>query len=241
LLTGKSDAATSSNTVSGESSSTPSSQQEQQQQQQLSEQGPAWASAIKTHFLGILGAMAAAWVALTSKLGSFPAWVSAQKLKQLREAADEAPHDAERQAAYLAALNPKHPKDVLARVEGKQYATNPAVVVEYLKALVATDRLAEYAQDIGKGSGEVAGVAAGSGSSNSDHRSLAELLQELQRAAAGQQQKEQPGASGRRPLHVVLQVGGQGGGVQAGYTWGCGAWITVVLGVEAGGGVRLME
>ena len=202
LLTGKSDASSSN----GGNSSNSTSPNHQEEQQQSSETDPVWASAIKTHFLGILGAITAAWVALTSRLGSFPAWVAAQKLKQLREAADEAPHDPERQAAYLAALNPKHPKDVLARVESKQYATNPAVVVEYLKALVATDRLGEYAQDSGKVGGEGVGVATASGSG--DHRSLAELLQELQRAAAGQQQKEQPGASGRRPLHVVLQVGG---------------------------------
>jgi hypothetical protein len=131
----------------------------------------------------------------------------------LREAADEAPQDAAKQAAYLAALNQTHPRDVLSRVESKAFASSPAVVVEYLKALVATERLNEFADVPGS-----SGAAGSSGSSaavglgpllapGQDHRSLVALLRDLQGMAEGQSATDEPGSSLRRPLHVVLQVG----------------------------------
>jgi len=46
-----------------------------------------------------------------------------------------------RQATFLAALNAKYPHRVIARVESRKYASNQAVVVEYLRALVTTGKL----------------------------------------------------------------------------------------------------
>jgi hypothetical protein len=104
---------------------------------------------------------------------------------------------------------------VLARVESKAYASNPAVVIEYLKALVATERLNEYADPAGSSSssssrGSLVGVGA-TPAPGQDHRSLLVLLKELQGLAGGAPGgSEAPGSSLRRPLHVVLQVGGWG-------------------------------
>jgi hypothetical protein len=101
---------------------------------------------------------------------------------------------------------------VLARVESKTYASNPAVVVEYLKALVATERLNEYADSSSSSSSSSKGAAmlVGGGATpapGQDHRSLLALLKELQGlAGGGAGVSEAPGSSLRRPLHVVLQV-----------------------------------
>jgi hypothetical protein len=146
------------------------------------------------------------------QLGKLPSWMAAQKLQRLREAADEAPQDADKQAAYLAALNQSSPRGVLSRVESKAYASSPAVVVEYLKALVATERLNEFADAPASSSAagsSGSGAAVGLGpllAPGQDHRSLVALLKELQGMAEGEHAADEPGASLRRPLHVVLQV-----------------------------------
>jgi hypothetical protein len=102
-------------------------------------------------------------------------------------------------------------REVLARVESKAYASNPAVVIEYLKALVATERLNEYADPAGSSSSSSRGSLVGVGATpapGQDHRSLLALLKELQGLAGGAPGgSEAPGSSLRRPLHVVLQVG----------------------------------
>ncbi|KAF6252523.1 hypothetical protein COO60DRAFT_1471478 [Scenedesmus sp. NREL 46B-D3] len=148
---------------------------------------------------------------MRGQLSKLPSWVAAQKLQRLREAADEAPQDAGKQAAYLAALNQAHPRDVLSRVESKAFGSSPAVVVEYLKALVATERLNEFA-DVAAGSGAAGGRGSGAAvglgpllAPGQDHRSLVALLRDLQGMAEGQAAADEPGASLRRPLHVVLQ------------------------------------
>jgi hypothetical protein len=50
---------------------------------------------------------------------------------------------------------------VLARVEGKAFGSNPAVVVEYLKALVATERLNAYADNSATSAAGAPGARAG--------------------------------------------------------------------------------
>lgn len=52
-----------------------------------------------------------------------------------------------RSQAFLAELNKRDPKAVLRHVEDKTLAVNPAVIVEYLKALVKTNRIAQYSID----------------------------------------------------------------------------------------------
>lgn len=95
-------------------------------------------------------------------------------------------------------------------MESKTYASNPAVVVEYLKALVATERLNEYADSSSsKGAtGTMLVVGGATPAPGQDHRSLLALLKELQGLAGGGAggSSEAPGSSLRRPLHVVLQV-----------------------------------
>lgn len=204
-----------SNSRSSDGHEPTSSHQQQQQQDQpdplqsvAAAAAAVWA-ATQQHWQSLLALMAAAVAASRAKLSSFPSWVAAQKLQKLREAADEAPKDALKQAAYLAALNQSHPKDVLARVESKAYASSPAVVVEYLKALVATERLNEYADVVASGIAGSRGAAVGLGplpAVGQDHRSLIALLRELQGMAEGQAAEDGPGSSLRRPLHVVLQV-----------------------------------
>uniref|UniRef100_A0A383WAE8 AAA+ ATPase domain-containing protein n=1 Tax=Tetradesmus obliquus TaxID=3088 RepID=A0A383WAE8_TETOB len=204
------------------SSSPDTAQQQQQQQQQSQEQQQPFASmaaaaaavwaAARQHWQSLLAMLAAAVAAMRGQLSKLPSWVAAQKLQRLREAADEAPKDAAKQAAYLAALNQAHPRDVLYRVESKSYASSPAVVVEYLKALVATERLNEFADvpaSSGAAGGSGSGAAVGLGpllAPGQDHRSLVALLRELQGMAEGQAAAGyEPGSSLRRPLHVVLQ------------------------------------
>ncbi|GBF97365.1 ATP-dependent zinc metalloprotease [Raphidocelis subcapitata] len=197
----------------------------------------------------LLAVFARAWAALTALLSYVPAWVAAQRLRQLREAADEAPGDADRQSALLAALNEqRQPRAVLERVEAKRYASNSAVVVEYIKALVATERIHEYGSTDAEAAAAAAaaapGAAAGGGVADAaaaaaalsgvalapgqDHRSLRQLLRELEAAALGSggpgpgagaggsgvqalADETSPGGSLRRPLHVVVQ-GSFGGG-----------------------------
>jgi hypothetical protein len=70
----------------------------------------AWAGA-QVHWQSLVGYCAAALAAVQASLGKFPAWVAAQKLQKLQEAADAAPTDGPKQAAYLAALNSNaHPR-----------------------------------------------------------------------------------------------------------------------------------
>jgi hypothetical protein len=70
----------------------------------------AWAGA-QVHWQSLVGLCAAALAAVKASLSKFPAWVAAQKLQKLQEAADAAPTDAGKQAAYLAALNSStHPR-----------------------------------------------------------------------------------------------------------------------------------
>lgn len=78
---------------------------------------------------------------------------------------------------------------------GGKFAVNAAVVREYLTALVKTGRLSEF--------GDAADAAPEQGQS---HRSLAQLLAELQAVAGGGAPAAAPGATLARPLHVIVQA-----------------------------------
>lgn len=88
-----------------------------------------------------LSSIAAQLLAIFERLRSFPAWARAQRLSQLKAASDGDPTNADKHAAYLAELGRQNPVEVLVRVEGRQYGSNAAVAVEYLKALVASGRV----------------------------------------------------------------------------------------------------
>lgn len=97
-------------------SATADQQQQTEQQQQgafesfLAAVAAAWAG-VQVHWQTLVGFCAAALAAVKASLAKFPAWVAAQKLQKLQEAADGAPTDAGKQAAYLAALNSNvHPR-----------------------------------------------------------------------------------------------------------------------------------
>eukprot|EP00878_Enallax_costatus_P001632 GHUV01001784.1.p1 GENE.GHUV01001784.1~~GHUV01001784.1.p1 ORF type:complete len:896 (+),score=273.74 GHUV01001784.1:260-2947(+) len=224
---------------SSDNSTLPADQQQPQGPLQVLAAAAASASIrAQQYWQSLLTALAAAYAAVTANLSKFPSWVAAQKLQKLREAADEHPQDAVKQAAYLAALNQSHPRDVLARVEAKKYASSPAVVVEYLKALVATERLNEYA-DAASSSSDASATAVGLGplpAVGQDHTSLLQLLKELQGMAAGKTDDGGPGSSLRRPLHVVLQGPGlaglqkQSGPLQL--LWSLFSMATLLLGLS---------
>jgi ATP-dependent metalloprotease len=182
------------------------------------------AAAVLAMARNLLAALAGLCLSLVSSVRSFPAWVQAQQLKRLKELHEEEPNNAERHAAYLAELNKVNPKEVVARVDsGPRQASSPAVVVEYIKALVATGKLAEYASTAPAAPGE-------------SHRSLAQLLKELQQQAAGEAADDSPGSSVRRPLHVTLQgaaalpmASKPAGPMQA--LWGLASTLLVIVGL----------
>lgn len=109
-------AASDSPAASGSARTADQQQQTEQQQQQgtfesfLAAVAAAWAGA-QVHWQSLVGFCAAALAAVKASLSKFPAWVAAQKLQKLQEAADGAPTDGGKQAAYLAALNGSaHPR-----------------------------------------------------------------------------------------------------------------------------------
>lgn len=111
------------------------------------------ASSIQQHASMVMAFLLSHIKAVTAAIQSWFAWMSSQKLHYLKELADSHPTDVQRHAAYLAALNKSNPREVIARVESKKYCTGPAVVVEYLKALVATERLQDYVSSSSTASG----------------------------------------------------------------------------------------
>lgn len=109
-------AASESAAAAGSATTVDQQQQTEQQQQQgafesfLAAVAAAWAGA-QVHWQTLVGFCAAALAAVKASLAKFPAWVAAQKLQKLQEAADGTPTDAGKQAAYLAALNSNaHPR-----------------------------------------------------------------------------------------------------------------------------------
>jgi hypothetical protein len=67
-----------------------------------------------------LAAISAFLVSALSSLAKLPAWAHSQSLRKLRDAAEEDPGNADKHAAYLAALNKSSPREVLVRVESKE-------------------------------------------------------------------------------------------------------------------------
>jgi len=144
-----------------------------------------------------------------------PAWASRSRLKALREAAEAEPQNAEAQLAYLVELNKKAPEEVVKHMQSGEYATSPRVAKEYMKALVNSGMLDEYVtEDDGKN---------GNLATDSHHRSLPTLLQQLQDATASKGIDVSAGDSARRPIHVVVDSGrlgaAKGGPLQTFLSW----------------------
>ncbi|KAL6541523.1 ATP-dependent zinc metalloprotease FTSH 11, chloroplastic/mitochondrial [Orobanche gracilis] len=113
-----------------------------------------------------------------------------KQLERLIEEADANPMDAGKQSRLLGELNKHSPESVIHRFEQRAHAVDSRGVAEYLRALVATDAIAEYLAD------ERAGKPS----------SLPSLLQELQKRASGNMEAPfvNPGVSEKQPLHVVM-------------------------------------
>ncbi|XP_022888904.1 ATP-dependent zinc metalloprotease FTSH 11, chloroplastic/mitochondrial-like [Olea europaea var. sylvestris] len=120
----------------------------------------------------------------------WPFWWQEKLLDHLIAEADANPKDAAKQSALLAELNKHSPKSVIQRFEQRAYAVDSRGVVEYLRALLATNAIAEYLPD------EQSGKPS----------SLPSLLQELKQRASGNMDEPfvSPGISEKQPLHVVM-------------------------------------
>nr|GEX73071.1 ATP-dependent zinc metalloprotease FTSH 11, chloroplastic/mitochondrial [Tanacetum cinerariifolium] len=120
----------------------------------------------------------------------WPFWRQEKKLELLFSEADLNPKDATKQTALLVELNKHSPEAVIRRFEQRQYAVDSKGVAEYIRALVATNAIAEYLPD--EQSGKPSGLPA--------------LLQELQQRASGNLDDSflNPGISERQPLHVMM-------------------------------------
>ena len=68
-------------------------------------------------------------------------FLTGRRLRNLEAEANKAPASSSSQAAYLRELNKVRPDEVCRRVDSGAFASNDAVVKEYLKALVATGRI----------------------------------------------------------------------------------------------------
>ncbi|KAK6155589.1 hypothetical protein DH2020_009837 [Rehmannia glutinosa] len=120
----------------------------------------------------------------------WPFWRQEKQLEKLIEEADANPMDAAKQSLLLAELNKHSPESVIQRFEQRAHTVDSRGVAEYLRALVATNAIAEYLPD------EQSGKPS----------SLPSLLQELQQRASGNMEEPfvNPGVSEKQPLHVVM-------------------------------------
>ncbi|KAL7614594.1 hypothetical protein Lser_V15G09553 [Lactuca serriola] len=120
----------------------------------------------------------------------WPFWRQDKRLELLISEADLNPKDAAKQSALLVELNKHSPESVIRRFEQRQYAVDSKGVAEYIRALVATNAIAEYLPD------EQSGKPS----------SLPALLQELKQRASGNLDESflNPGISERQPLHVMM-------------------------------------
>ncbi|KAI9097538.1 hypothetical protein K1719_025309 [Acacia pycnantha] len=111
-------------------------------------------------------------------------------LARLIAEADANPQDATKQSTLLAELNKHSPESVIKRFEERDRAVDSRGVVEYLRALVATNVIAEYLPD----------------EKSDKPSSLPTLLQELKQRASGNMDEPflNPGISEKQPLHVVM-------------------------------------
>ncbi|CAH9069947.1 unnamed protein product [Cuscuta europaea] len=117
-------------------------------------------------------------------------WQHEKRLKYLTAEANSFPQDAKKQSDLLVELNKNSPELVIKRFEDRTYAVDSRGVAEYLRALVATNAIAEYLPDEGSGKPST----------------LPLLLQELKQRALGKLDDPilNPGVSERQPLHVVM-------------------------------------
>ncbi|TKY74122.1 ATP-dependent zinc metalloprotease FTSH 11 [Spatholobus suberectus] len=119
-----------------------------------------------------------------------PLWQQERRLARLIIDAEANPNDAAKQTALLIELNKHSPESVIKHFEGREGAVDSRGVVEYLRALVITNAIAEYLpnEEYGKPS------------------RLPTLLQELKQRASGNSDELilSPGTSERQPLHVVM-------------------------------------
>ncbi|XP_073129796.1 ATP-dependent zinc metalloprotease FTSH 11, chloroplastic/mitochondrial [Henckelia pumila] len=113
-----------------------------------------------------------------------------KRLERLIADADASPKDAGKQSLLLAELNKHSPESVIQRFEQRAHVVDSRGVAEYIRALVATNGIAEYLPD------EQSGKAS----------SLPSLLQELKQRASGNMDElfVNPGISEKQPLHVVM-------------------------------------
>ncbi|KAL5744784.1 hypothetical protein ACOSQ2_027900 [Xanthoceras sorbifolium] len=123
-------------------------------------------------------------------LNWWPFWRQEKKLEQLVAEANANPKDSAKQANLLAELNKHSPESVIKRFEQREHEVDSRGVVEYLRALVVTNAIAEYLPD------EQSGKPA----------ALPSLLQELKQRASGNTDEPfmNPGISEKQPLHVVM-------------------------------------
>ncbi|XP_074367883.1 ATP-dependent zinc metalloprotease FTSH 11, chloroplastic/mitochondrial isoform X1 [Apium graveolens] len=129
-------------------------------------------------------------LALSKWFDWWPFWRHEKRLERLVAEADANPMDAVLQSALLAELNKHNPEAVIIRFEGRNHAVDSRGVAEYIKALVATNAIAEYLPD------EQSGKPA----------SLPTLLQELKERSSGNMDELflNPGISDKQPLHVIM-------------------------------------
>ncbi|KGN49878.1 ATP-dependent zinc metalloprotease FTSH 11, chloroplastic/mitochondrial [Cucumis sativus] len=120
----------------------------------------------------------------------WPFWRQEKRLERLTAEADANPKDAAKQSALLVELNKQSPESVIRRFEQRDHAVDSRGVVEYLRALVATNAIAEYLPD----------------SESGKPSTLPSLLQELKQRASGNVDESfvNPGISEKQPLHVVM-------------------------------------
>ncbi|XP_027351183.1 ATP-dependent zinc metalloprotease FTSH 11, chloroplastic/mitochondrial-like isoform X2 [Abrus precatorius] len=119
-----------------------------------------------------------------------PFWQQERRLAKLIAEAEANPNDVAKQTALLVEFNKHSPECVIKHFEEREGAVDSRGVVEYLRALVITNAIAEYLpnEESGKPS------------------TLHTLLQELKQRASGNSDEPilSPGTSERQPLHVIM-------------------------------------
>ncbi|XP_074319796.1 ATP-dependent zinc metalloprotease FTSH 11, chloroplastic/mitochondrial [Silene latifolia] len=147
--------------------------------------------AIVAFFIGV-------WAAAKRKLEkiwlygwlSWWPWQQEKRLEKMVVEADANPNDAALQSALLAELNKHSPEAVIKRFKQVDLAVDSRGVVEYLRAMVATNAIADYLPDEQSGKPSALPV----------------LLEELKQRASGNMEELSlnPGISEKQPLHVVM-------------------------------------
>ncbi|KAL7003572.1 ATP-dependent zinc metalloprotease FTSH 11, chloroplastic/mitochondrial, variant 2 [Sarracenia purpurea var. burkii] len=143
-------------------------------------------------FMGLLASARSGLekVLLSDWFAWWPFWRQEKRLELLIAEADAHPKDPTKQSSLLAELNKHSPEAVIRRFDQRDRAVDSRGVAEYIRALVATNAIAEYLPD------EQSGKPS----------SLPALLQELKQRASGNMDEPflSPGVSEKQPLHVVM-------------------------------------